>query len=237
MPDLEKIISKKIGKAIFDYKMIKNNDKILIGVSGGKDSLTLLYDLIKRQKSFPIKYKILAAHIITDFTVCNKEKIEKLFNEWKIEYHFINVPVLKRLKTDKSMNCYWCSSQRRIELAKIASKNNCNKVALGHHMDDVVETILMNMFYNGKISAMKPVMKYKKFPYTIIRPLVYVKEEQIKKFASSKKFLNFVCNCPYGINSKRLDIKKIINQLNKTNKLIRENIFYSLKNICKDYLI
>jgi tRNA(Ile)-lysidine synthetase-like protein len=237
MPNLEKIISKKIGQAIFDYKMIKNNDKILIGVSGGKDSLTLLYDLINRQKSFPIKYNIQAAHIITDFTVCNKEKIENLFNEWKIKYHFINVPVLKRLKPEKKMNCYWCSIQRRIELNKIASKNNCNKIALGHHMDDIVETILMNMFYNGKIAAMSPVMKYKKFSYTIIRPLVYVKEEQIEKFASAKKFLNFVCNCPYGNNSKRLEIKKIISQLYKTNKLIRENIFYSLKYICKDYLI
>ena len=114
MSNLEKIISKKIGRAIFDYKMIKNNDKILIGVSGGKDSLTLLYDIIKRQKSFPIKYQVQAAHIITDFTICNKEKIEKIFNEWKVEYHFIEVPVLKRLKPDKNMNCYWCSNQRRI---------------------------------------------------------------------------------------------------------------------------
>jgi tRNA 2-thiocytidine biosynthesis protein TtcA len=237
MSDLEKIISKKIGKAIFDYKMIKENDKILIGVSGGKDSLTLLYDLIKRQKSFPIKYKIQAAHIITDFTICNKEKIEKLFNEWGIEYHFIKVPVLKRLKPDKKMNCYWCSNQRRIELAKIALKIGCNKIALGHHLDDIVETILMNMFLNGKIAAMNPIMKYKKFNYTIIRPLAYIKEELIKKFATKYNFLNLVCNCPYGNNSKRLEIKQLIKQLNKNNKLIRENIFTSLKNICKDYLI
>lgn len=236
MPNLEKVISKKIGRAIFDYKMIKNKDKILIGVSGGKDSLTLLYDLIKRQKSFPIKYKIQAAHIITDFTICNKEKIENIFNEWNVEYHFINVPVLKRLKPGENMNCYWCSSQRRIELAKVAIKTGCNKIALGHHMDDVIETILMNMFFNAKIAAMNPIMKYKKFPYSIIRPLVYIKEEQIKKFAKTKNFLNLVCNCPYGNNSKRLEIKHLVDQLCKNNKLIRENIFNSLKNICKEYL-
>lgn len=237
MPDLEKLISKKIGQAIFEYKMIKDNDKILVGVSGGKDSLTLLYDLVKRQKSFPLKYEIQAAHIISDFTECNQEKIESLFKEWKIQYHFVKVPVLKRLKAGKSMNCYWCSSQRRIELAKIAVKAGCNKIALGHHMDDIVETILMNMFYNSRISAMSPVMKYEKFPYTIIRPLVFVKEYQIRQFAQKKSFLNMVCNCEYGKDSRRMEIKMLIKELAKKNRSIRENIFHSLKNINAEYLI
>lgn len=236
MAEIEKVISKRIGKAIFDYKMIKENDKILVGISGGKDSLTLLYDLKKRQKSFPIKYEIQAAHIISDFTTCNKDKIENLFKEWDIKYHFINVPVLKRLKPGKNMNCYWCSSQRRIELLNLAKKCNCNKIALGHHLDDVVETILMNMFYNGKIAAMTPVMEYKKYSYTIIRPLVYVLEKQIVKFADKKNFLNLVCNCQYGHNSKRLKMKQLINDLCKKNKNIRENIFTSLKNINEEFL-
>ena len=237
MPQLENFISKKIGRAIFDYKMIKDDDVILVGVSGGKDSLTLLYDLVKRQKSFPIRYTLKAAHIISDFTEYNKDKIENVFKELGVEYHLVSVPIIKRLKPGKTMNCYWCSSQRRIELFELAKNLGCNKIALGHHLDDIVETILMNMFFNGKIAAMKPVMKYERFDNTIIRPLAYVKEEQIRKFAVKKEFINLVCNCVYGENSKRLELKSFIKMLEKENKSIRENIFKSLKKIESDYLL
>ena len=237
MPHLENFISKKIGRAIFDYKMIENDDVILVGVSGGKDSLTLLYDLVKRQKSFPIRYTLKAAHIISDFTEYNKDKIENVFKDLGVEYHLVSVSIIKRLKPGKTMNCYWCSSQRRIELFELAKSLGCNKIALGHHLDDIVETILMNMFYNGKIAAMKPVMKYERFNNTIIRPLAYVKEEQIRKLAAKKEFINLVCNCKYGENSKRLKMKSFIKMLEKDNKAIRENIFKSLKNVESDYLL
>ena len=237
MPQLENFISKKIGRAIFDYKMIENDDVILVGVSGGKDSLTLLYDLVKRQKSFPIRYTLKAAHIISDFTECNKDKIENVFKDLGVEYHLVSVSIIKRLKPGKTMNCYWCSSQRRIELFELAKSLGCNKIALGHHLDDIVETILMNMFYNGKIAAMKPVMRYERFNNTIIRPLAYVKEEQIRKLAAKKEFINLVCNCKYGENSKRLKMKSFIKMLEKDNKAIRENIFKSLKNVESDYLL
>ncbi|MCK4798603.1 MAG: tRNA 2-thiocytidine biosynthesis protein TtcA, partial [Spirochaetes bacterium] len=224
-------------KTIFEYKMIEENDKILVGVSGGKDSMTLLYDLVKRQKSFPIKYSIEAVHIKTDISHCLEKRIEELFKEWGVKYHIIKVNVLKRLRADKKMNCFWCSTQRRMELLKIAKKNGFNKIALGHHLDDIIETFLMNIFFKSEIATMLPVFKYKKYPCLVIRPLALVKEEEIAQFAENKNFDNLISSCPYGKNSKRLEIRRMIKDLAKNNKSIRENIFKAMKNVNVKYLL
>ncbi|MBN2544706.1 MAG: tRNA 2-thiocytidine biosynthesis protein TtcA [Spirochaetes bacterium] len=237
MNELEKRISRKIGKIIFEYKMIKENDRILVGVSGGKDSLTLLHDLKRRQKSFPIKYTFEAAHIVTDFISYEKSKIEKLFKEWDIPYHIVFVPVIKRLKENKKMNCYWCSTQRRMELMKLAKEKKFNKIALGHHLDDIVETFLMNIFFKAEIAAMLPVFEYKKYPVTVIRPMARVKEKEIAEFAKEKNFFGLTCSCKYGKNSKRLDIKALISQIGDKYHNLRENIFDSMKNINNEYML
>jgi len=238
MPNLENRISKKIGQAIFDHKMINKNDKILVGVSGGKDSMTLLYDLAKRQRSFPIKYTIEAAHIIADFgDEYDKDKIIDRFKEWGINYHVKKVNIIKRLKPDRKMNCYWCSNQRRIELLKIAKKTGCNKIALGHHMDDIIETYLLNIFFRGETATMLPKFTYDKFPYSVIRPLAFVKESQIREFAEEKGFTGLMCNCGYGEDSRRLQIKQLISDISSKNKSIHENIFRSMSNVNMEYML
>jgi tRNA 2-thiocytidine biosynthesis protein TtcA len=131
MANYEQLISKRIGQAIYKYKMIRENDRIVVAVSGGKDSITMLYDLNKRQKSFPIHYEIEAVYIKTDISQhLNDSGLEELFKEWSVRYHIVEVPVLKRLRAGEKMNCYWCSTQRRIELLKMAEKLGCNKVAI-----------------------------------------------------------------------------------------------------------
>jgi len=165
MPDIERLISKIIGQAIYKYKMIEENDKILIAVSGGKDSMTLLYDLMKRRKSFPIHYDIEAVHIKTDFcSCCQKLNLENKFKEWNAVYTIKHVPVLKRLRPGKKMNCYWCSTQRRMELLNFAKGRGCNKIALGHHMDDIIETLLMNICYRAKSQQCSLNSHIKSFP-------------------------------------------------------------------------
>jgi tRNA 2-thiocytidine biosynthesis protein TtcA len=237
MASAEQLISKRIGQAIYKYKMIEQDDKILVAVSGGKDSTTLLYDLQRRQRAFPINYSIEAVHIRTDFCqCCAKSQLENLFKEWEVPYHIIDVPVLKRLRPGKKMNCYWCSTQRRIELMKMAQRLGCNKIALGHHMDDIIETFFMNMCYKGELAAMLPVFTYHKFPYIIIRPLALVYEKHIIKFAKEKQINNLICTCPYGKNSKRLHVRKAIATLAAKEESVRYMIYKSFHNVNLAYL-
>jgi len=236
MADLEKKISKKIGKAIFEFKMIEPGDRILVAVSGGKDSTTLLNDLVLRRKSFPIKYEIEAVHVTTNITAGNKDKIKELFLSYNIPFHFIHINLLERLKPGKKLSCYWCSSQRRIELLRFADKLGCNKIALGHHMDDIVETFLINIFFKSEIATMLPKMNYNKFKQTLIRPMAFVRENDIIKLAKKKGFESFTCTCGIDQNSKRLIVKNVIKELSKNSRNIRENIFNAMKNVNKEYL-
>lgn len=236
MSSIEKKISKRIGKTIFEYKMIEPNDKILLAVSGGKDSLTLLYDFKKRIKSFPIKYSFEAVHIMSDFVSYNIKEVEEIFSQFDIKYNIVQVGVLKRLKEDKKMNCYWCAKQRRIELLKFAAEKGFNKIALAHNLDDIIQTFLMNIFFKAEVSTMLPVFKYKKFPFTIIRPLAKVKEKEIIKFIDEKNIKVLEFKCPYFSNSYRLAIKEMINKFACRYDHIKENIFKSMRNIKQEYL-
>lgn len=238
MADPERLISKRIGQALFNYKMIQPNDKILVAVSGGKDSLTLLYDLIKRRRSFPIPYELEAVHIKTDFcNCCAKSKLEDLLKEWNVKYRIIPVPVLKRLQEGKKMSCYWCSTQRRMELLKLADQEGFTKIALGHHMDDIVETLFMNICYKGEISTMMPIFRYSKFPHIVIRPLALVSEKLIIRFAKEKGLTNVVCKCVYGANSKRKEIKALLAQVTQHDDKLLYTIFSSMNNVKMQYLV
>lgn len=237
MPSLEKIIAKKVAKAIYDFKMIENGDKILVAFSGGKDSLTLLHDLVRRQKGFPIKYELVAAHIMSDFcTSYTRDSLEETIKSFGIEYHIIDVAVMGRLKPGKKMNCYWCSTQRRMELMKLAEKLGCNKIALGHHLDDIVETFMMNICYKSEISTMLPVMTYRKFSQTIIRPLAMVKEEYIIRLIDEMGLTGYVCKCEYGTKSKRLEVRAMIKEMARDNPIVRENMFKAMGNVRMEYL-
>ena len=230
-------ISKKIGRAIYDYKMIQDNDNILLGLSGGKDSFTLLYDLVNRKRSFPIKYSVTAIHIHSDFCTCNSEYLSKFCEDLKIPYSKKDVSILKRLKPNKKMNCFWCANQRRLELVDFAIKNGFNKIALGHHLDDIIETFFMNIIYKSETSTMLPILKYDKYPITIIRPLALVKESMIIEFVRKNNLEAFTCKCDYSQNSKRKEIKAIIQSLSKDDDYIKLNIFNSMKNINNRYLL
>lgn len=239
MAPLEKRISRTIGKAIYRYKMIEDGDRILAAVSGGKDSLTMLWDLARRKRSFPLDYELEAFHLSSDFcSCCAKKNLTDLVASWGVTLHTGFAAIMGRLKPGQKMNCYWCSTQRRIELIKFAREHNFNKIALGHHMDDIIETFIMNLCYRGEMSTMLPVIKYDKYPtISIIRPLAMVREEQIIQFASQREIDHVVCSCPYGKNSTRKTIKATIANLAKDNKLVRYNIFASMHNANPRYLM
>src|SRR4030042_4994572 len=172
----KKFISSMIGKAIGDYNLIADKDRILIAVSGGKDSLTLLKLLMERKKWSPAHYELYAAHIETDFycsSCVHKGTLDKIFKEIGIEYVFRKITVLDK---EKKTNCFWCSWNRRKTLFEIARDFGCNKVALGHHKDDIAETTLLNLLFKGEFSTMNPRQELFGGKIVIIRPLCYVEE-------------------------------------------------------------
>jgi len=229
-------ISKSIGRAIMDYKMLSEGDKIAIAVSGGKDSLTLLRVLNDRKKFVPINYDILAVHIDLGYPRSCAKSLEKHFKKIGVKYHIKKVDILKKTKK-KDINCFWCSWNRRKALFEVANRFGCTKVALGHHKDDIVETILLNMFFQGEISAMVPKQELFKGKITLIRPLAYVEEYMIKRFAKEAKIPHETCVCPNSITSNRTKMGKIISDLKKTCPEIKTNIFKSVKRIKQDYLL
>jgi tRNA 2-thiocytidine biosynthesis protein TtcA len=158
------------------------------------------------------------------------------FKKLKVKYHIEKVNVLKENKPDK-INCFWCSWNRRKALFQAAERLGFSKVALGHHKDDIVETILLNLFFQGEISAMCPKQELFDGKITIIRPLAYAEEEMIKRFSRQEKLPTDSCICPHSVVSHRAKMAKIIKELEKTCPEIKTNIFRSLKRIKKDYLL
>jgi len=229
-------ISKRVGKAIMDYNMLADGDKIAVAVSGGKDSLTLLRVLNDRRSFVPIKYELLAVHIDSGYPRSFAKQLEKYFKKIKVPYHIEKSNVLKKTKP-KNINCFWCSWNRRKSLFEVADRFGCNRVAFGHHQDDIVETILLNLFFHGEISAMSPKQELFKGKIIVIRPLAYVEEDMIIRFAKQAGFPHQKCVCPNSLTSNRTKMTKIIHDLEKSCPEIKTNIFRSLKRIKQDYLL
>lgn len=233
---LEFYISKRVGRAIMDYQMLADGDKVAVAVSGGKDSLTLLRILQARQKFVPIKYDLLALHVDLGYPRSWSKQLERYFKKQQVKYHIFKSDELKKTKK-KDINCFWCSWNRRKNLFQVADKLGYNKIALGHHKDDIVETILMNLFFQGEISAMKPKQELFNGKIIVIRPLAYVEESMIKKFAQKERLPHDTCICPNSVISQRAKIGKIISALEKTCPEVKTNIFKSLQRIKHDYLL
>jgi len=229
---LEFYVSKRVGRAIADYQMLSEGDKIAVAVSGGKDSLTLLRILADRQKFVPIKYELLAVHIDLGYPRSYAKQLEKYFKKIKVNYHIEKV----KIKT-KDISCFWCSWNRRKALFEVAGRFGCNKVALGHHKDDIAQTILLNLFFHGEISAMSPKQELFKGKIILIRPLAYVEEDMIRRFTRTAGFPHQKCACPNSITSNRTKIAQIIKDLEKVCPELKTNIFKSVKRIKEDYLL
>lgn len=209
--DAAELVKKLTVKTVMERSLIREGDRILIAVSGGKDSTVLAWALSSIRSALKINYSLAALHISTDFCACCKKSVlSQRLDEWEIPFIDLFVPVTGRLKEGKKMNCYWCSTQRRTELLKYAVENGFNKIALGHHLDDIIETFFMNLCDKGELSAMPILLKYRKYPVSLIRPLALLEEKQIIACAAKQNILKAACTCPYGQNSKRRGIKSRI---------------------------
>jgi len=233
---VEFYISKKVGKAIIDYKMLSEGDRIAVAVSGGKDSLTLLKVLNDRRRFVPIQYELLAIHVDLGFPRSLSRQLEGYFKKIRIPYRILKVDTLKDTPRDQ-ISCFWCSWNRRKALFEAADKFGCSKVALGHHKDDIIETILLNLFFQGEISAMAPKQELFKGKITLIRPLAYVEEYMIKRFAREEGLPHQTCRCPRSQTSRRTLMAKLIREIKRACPDVKTNIFRSVSRIKRDYLL
>ncbi|MDR1099059.1 MAG: tRNA 2-thiocytidine biosynthesis TtcA family protein, partial [Treponema sp.] len=201
----------------------------LIAVSGGKDSTVLAWALSGLRQSIKKNYELGAVHISSDFCACCKKSIlaQKL-KEWEIPFTDLFVPVIGRLKEGEKMNCYWCSTQRRTELLKYAMEQGYNKIALGHHLDDIIETFFMNLTGKGELSAMPILLKYRKYPVSLIRPLGYIEEQQLIACAGELGILKAACTCPYGARSRRRDVRKALAAITGGSGAVKRRILKAL---------
>jgi len=220
------IVRKLAAKAILEQDLIAEGDRILIAASGGKDSSVMAWALSSLKSSLKKNYELAALHISTDFcTCCKKSVLAEKLKSWNIPFTDLFVPVIERLKPGRKMNCYWCSTQRRTELLKYAIENGYNKIALGHHLDDIIETFFMNLCAKGELSSMPVKLAYRKYPVTLIRPLAYLEEKQIIACAEEQDILKASCTCPYGAQSKRLDMRKKIAAFTGGSGAVKRHIF------------
>lgn len=214
--------------------MIEDGDRILVAVSGGKDSLAMLKLLNERKKWAPIDYSLIAMHVETDYkcaSSCSK-RLKKFFEKEGVPYRFKKIKIAGK---DKKESCFWCSWNRRKALFVEADKLGCKKVALGHHKDDIIETLLLNIFFQGEFSGMNPMQKLFGGKLTIIRPLCYVEEEATKKYAKEAALPVQQEACPNSVTSQRRVMKNFIKKTEKSCEHVRTNIFRSISRVNREY--
>jgi tRNA 2-thiocytidine biosynthesis protein TtcA len=224
-----RVVEKLTAKAVWEQNLIARGDRILIAVSGGKDSTVLAWVLASLRREIKKDYTLEAIHISSDFcSCCKKPALTARLAEWNIPFTDRFVPIIGRLKEGEKMNCYWCSTQRRTELLKYALENNFNKIALGHHLDDIIETFFMNITGKGELSGMPMLLPYRKYPVSLIRPLGYLEEQQIIACAAEKGILKAACTCPYGLRSKRRELRQRIAEFTGNSGAVKRRLFRAL---------
>ncbi|MGE0268746.1 MAG: ATP-binding protein [Candidatus Omnitrophota bacterium] len=230
-------VSKRAGKAIKDFDLIHPGDRIAVAVSGGKDSLSLLHVLRHRLKMSPVKFEFLAVHIDFEFSDFDSQRLVDYLKVHDFPYIIEKIDWLKGEKYG-DIDCYWWSRNRRKALFQLCDREKLNKIAFGHHIDDIAETIVLNQFYRGEIGAMKPNQILFDGKITLIRPLAYVREEAMRVLAEKLGITAIgQSKCANDDTSHRMIIKKMLREFEQNNPDIVINIFNSLRNIRTEYLI
>jgi len=227
---------KKVGKTVKKYGMIEKGDRILVGVSGGKDSFTLLKILHDRKGFFPNQYELLALHVVLDLECeghADPAVLEDYFVSQGYDYKIV------RQKVDpgeKGPSSFWCSRNRRRVLFDTATRLGYNKIALGHHRNDVIETLLINLFYHAEVSTMLPAQRLFGGRMSIIRPLYNLPESDTRKFCFQHGFPAASCRCPSTDETKREMFKRLLAEVEKTHPKAMLNAIRALENVREEYL-
>ncbi|MCF8024567.1 MAG: tRNA 2-thiocytidine(32) synthetase TtcA [Desulfobacteraceae bacterium] len=234
-----KAVNRDMGRAIHHYEMIEADDRILVAVSGGKDSLTMLWMLSERLLRIPISYELYAVYIDPGFEKSFAPELAGWCRDLGVELrveHTDHGPFAHSEQNSENP-CFLCSRMRRKRIFEVADELGCGKIAMGHHKDDIIETLFINMCYTGVMSTMCPAQQMFEGRFTIIRPMAYVDEERIRRFATDTGFPEFNNPCPSANDSKRKEIKSLVNNLTRGKKKIKNNIFRSLSHVNIEYML
>lgn len=221
-----------VRKAIDDYEMIDSGDKVAIGISGGKDSLTLLYALNGIRQFYPKPFELQAFTVDLGFHNLDLSKISELCSQLKIEYTIIPTEIAHIVFDERGEKnpCSLCAKMRKGALNHALQEAGCNKIAYAHHMDDVVETMMMSLIYEGRLHTFSPVTYLNKTQITVIRPLMYVEEAEVKGFVNKYKLPVVKSPCPADGYTKRQYIKELIQSVNQETPGVKQRMFTAIKN-------
>jgi tRNA 2-thiocytidine biosynthesis protein TtcA len=235
---VQKEIKRLMGKAIHGRDMIQDHDHILVAVSGGKDSLALLWLLRERIDRIPIEYRITAVHIDPGFGADSAGQLKVFFSDHGFEFRILRSDIGPRAHSEENREnpCFLCSRLRRKRMFQLANELGCNRIAFGHHKDDLIETFFLNVFYGASVSTMLPVQAFFGNKLTVIRPFYLVDEDLIRRYADSMVWPEIDLGCPTAGSSKRQEVKDMLKGLYRSNKKIKGNIFHALQNVKPEYL-
>lgn len=239
---LLKPLARRVGRAIEDFGMIQDGDRILCGMSGGKDSYAMLHLLDHLRRRAPVRFELLAVTVDQGYRGFQTGVLERYFKDKGYAYHIERTNIAEVIDDTMPLgdtHCSMCARLRRGVLYRLAPGLGCNKIALGHHADDLLETLLMSQFYNGEICSMPPVLEARDGQNVVIRPLCYVWEEEIIRFTAEAGFPVICCACPAcGDNSlKRKQMKLLLQRLEAEHSGIKASMLRALSNIRTGHLL
>ncbi len=235
-------IKKLTGKAVGDFGLIEDGDRIAVAVSGGKDSYALLHLLDQLRRRAPIQYELIAVNVDAGFPGYRKDVLEDYLKDCGFQVHMEATncsQIIDEKLRDDSSYCAFCARLRRGVLYSVADRIGCNKIALGHHLDDFIETLLLNQFYSGTLAAMNPKLQADNKRHTVIRPLVYVEESDIIDLSLQNEFPIIDCGCPVmgQEDQKRQRMKQLLTELQKDNKYLKRSMIRALSNVRPRHLL
>lgn len=237
---LHKRLRRNVGKAISDYNMIEEGDRIMVCLSGGKDSYCMLDLMLHLQKTAPINFEIIVVNLDQKQPEFPEDVLPKYLAELDVPFHIIEkdtYSIVVELIPDGKTYCSLCSRMRRGSLYEFSKKISANKIALGHHRDDIIETLFLNMFYGGKLKAMPPKLLSDDKKNIVIRPLAYCKEKDLKAYSKKMRFPIIPCNlCGSQDNLQRKVIKEMLQGWEKINPGRAESIFSAIRNVAPSQL-
>ena len=230
----------EVGRAIEDFRMIEEGDRVMVCLSGGKDSYTLLDILLSLKRSAPVNFEIIAVNLDQKQPGFPAHVLPDYLTALGVPFHIIEqdtYSVVKRVIPEGKTMCGLCSRLRRGALYRYASENGVTKIALGHHRDDIVETLFLNMFFGGKLKAMPPKLRSEDGRHIVIRPLAYMAERDIERYARAREFPLIPCSlCGSQENMQRVEIKKMLREWEAQYPGRTESIFSSLRNVVTSHL-